>query len=219
MYSDELTTGGTMASIEKALQIAAVDAQVAAVQGTVALVGLAALLAAGVLAWLLSRQVLKPLVQLGGAARAMADGRPPAFPDSRVPEVAQHIVALRAMHAQLDQRFTDLVREREETATLIETMADGVVAADARGTIVTLNRAARRLLGYGPDDAFPALAELFHEKAARDLVATVLAGHEAEPQELERVGRTLLVTGRALPNGGGLLVIRDVTELGASRPC
>src|SRR2546422_787237 len=117
------------------------------------------------------------------------------------------------MNEQLDQRFTDLVREREETATLIETMADGVVAADARGAIVTLNSAARRLLGYGPDDPFPAFAELFHEKPARDLVATVLAGLEAEPHELERGGRTLLVTGRALPNGGGLLVIRDVTEL------
>jgi two-component system, OmpR family, phosphate regulon sensor histidine kinase PhoR len=190
-----------------------VEAQVGAVQRAVALAGLAALLAAGALAWLLSREVAKPLVQLGSAARAIADGRPPGFPDSLVPEVAQHIVALRAMHEQLDQRFTDLVREREETGTLIETMADGVVAADARGAIVTLNQAARRLLGYGPADPFPALAELFHEKAARDLVATVLAGQEAEPQELERGGRTLLVTGRALPNGGGLLVIRDVTDL------
>jgi two-component system, OmpR family, phosphate regulon sensor histidine kinase PhoR len=202
-----------LAVVRVSTTLAAVDAQVAVVQRSVALAGLAVLLAAGVLAWLFSREVLKPLVQLGGAARTIADGRPPTFPDSKVPEVAQHILALRAMHEQLDQRFADLVREREETATLIETMADGVVAADARGTIVTLNRAARRLLGYGPDDPFPALAELFHEKAARDLVATVLSGEEAEPQELERVGRTLLVTGRALPNGGGLLVIRDVTEL------
>ena len=202
-----------LAVVRVSTTLAAVDAQVGAVQSTVALAGLAALLAAGALAWLLSREVAKPLVQLGGAARAIADGGRPAFPDSSVPEVAQHIVALRAMHQQLDQRFTDLVREREETETLIETMADGVVAADARGTIVTLNRAARRLLGYGPDDPFPALAELFHEKAARDLVATVVAGYEAEPHELERGGRTLLVTGRALPNGGGLLVIRDVTDL------
>ena len=204
---------GGPAIVRVSTTLAAVDAQVEVVQRTVALAGLGAILATGALAWLLSKEVAKPLVQLGGAARAIADGRQPAFPDSSVPEVAQHIVALRAMHEQLDQRFTDLVREREETATLIETMADGVVAADARGTIVTLNRAARRLLGYGPDDPFPALAELFHEKAARDLVATVLAGHEAEPHELERGGRTLLVTGRALPNGGGLLVIRDVTDL------
>ncbi|HYR32284.1 MAG TPA: hypothetical protein VEO93_10205, partial [Gemmatimonadales bacterium] len=120
-----------LAVVRVSTTLAAVDAQVGAVQRTVALVGLAALLAAGLLAWLLSRGVAKPLVQLGGAARAIADGRSPAFPDSHVPEVAQHILALRAMHEQLDQRFADLVREREETATLIETMADGVVAADA----------------------------------------------------------------------------------------
>ena len=202
-----------LAVVRVSTTLAAVDAQVNAVQRAVALSGLLALLGAGVLAWLLAREVARPLVQLGGAARAIAEGQPPDFPDASVPEVAQHIVSLRAMHEQLDQRFTDLVREREETETLIETMADGVLAADARGTIVTLNRAARRLLGYGPGDPFPALAGLFHEKAARDLVAAVLAGDEAQARELERAGRTLLVTGRALPNGGALLVIRDVTEL------
>ena len=202
-----------LAVVRVSTTLAAVDAQVNAVQRAVALSGLLALLGAGALAWLLAREVARPLVQLGGAARAIAEGQPPDFPDASVPEVAQHIVSLRAMHEQLDQRFTDLVREREETETLIETMADGVLAADARGTIVTLNRAARRLLGYGPGDPFPALAGLFHEKAARDLVAAVLAGDEAQARELERAGRTLLVTGRALPNGGALLVIRDVTEL------
>jgi signal transduction histidine kinase len=190
-----------------------VDAQVGAVQRIVALAGLAALVAAGALARFLAHGVAMPLVQLAAAARAIADGRAPQFPETRLPEVAQHIVALRAMDAQLEQRFAELRREREESATLIETMADGVVAADARRGIVTLNHAARRLLGYGPDDAVPALAELFHEKAARALVEAVLAGADAEPRELERAGRALLVAGRALPNSGALLVIRDVTEL------
>ena len=202
-----------IAVVRVSTTLAAVDAQVQAVQRAVALAGLVAVLAAGVLAWIVSREVAKPLVALGDAARAIADGRPPAFPDARVPEVARHIMALRAMHRQLDQRFADLVREREETTTLIETMADGVVAADSSGRIVMLNRAARRLLGYGPDDPFPAPTELFHDKGARDLVAVVLEGREAAPRELERGGRALLVSGRALPNGGALLVIRDVTEL------
>ncbi|HYK83055.1 MAG TPA: ATP-binding protein [Gemmatimonadales bacterium] len=193
--------------------LAALDTQVGVVERAVALAGLAALLAAAALAWLLSREVAKPLEQLAAAARAIAAGQAPRFPDARVPDVAQHVVALRAMHAQLDQRFTELRREREETAALIETMADGVVAADARRGIVTLNHAARRLLGYAPQDAVPSLGELFHEKAARDLVDAVLAGEEVEPRELERGGRALLLAGRALPNGGALLVIRDVTEL------
>ncbi len=197
--------------------LAAVDAQVGAVQRTVALGGLgvlvATLLAAAALGWRVARDVTQPLAQLTTAARAIAEGQTPAFPAARVPEVAQHVAALRGMHRQLDQRFAEIVREREETATLIETMTEGVLAADARGAIVTLNGAARRLLGYGAGDRLPALAELFHEKAARDLVQTVLDGGEAEPRELERGARALLVTGRALPNGGVLLVIRDVTEL------
>jgi signal transduction histidine kinase len=206
-----------LAVVRVSTTLAAVDAQVGAGQRAVALAGLgvfvASLLAAGALSWRVSRDVTQPLAQLTTAARAIAEGQTPQFPDARVPDVAQHVAALRGMRRQLDQRFAELVREREETATLIETMTEGVLAADARGAIVTLNRAARRLLGYGTGDRLPALAELFHEKAARDLVQTVLDGGEAEPRELERGARALLVTGRALPNGGVLLVIRDVTEL------
>jgi len=213
MYVAVRAASPGLAAVRVSTTLAAVDARVGTVQRAVALAGLAALATAGALAWLLSREVAKPLTQLAAAAHAIAAGRAPTFPDSRVPEIAQHSVALRAMHEQLDQRFADLRREREETAALIETMADGVVAADARRGIVTLNHAARRLLGYGPDDAVPSLAELFHEKAPRELVAAVLDGREAEPSELERAGRSLLVAGRALPNGGALLVIRDVTEV------
>src|SRR5437870_11207293 len=92
-------------------------------------------------------------------------------------------------------------------------MSGGELAGGTRGAIVTPNRAARGLLGYGGDDPLRALAGLFHEKAARDLGETLRAGGDAEPHELERGGRALLVTGRALPNDGALLVIRDVTEL------
>src|SRR5439155_1445967 len=136
------------------------------------------------------------------------------FPDARVPEVAQHVVALRAMHEQLDGRFAELVREPEETAALIETMTNGVLAADTRGAIVTLNRAARWLLGYGADDPLPALAGLFHEKAARDLVETLLAGGDAEPHELERGGRALLATARATPGSNS----RSPPPPAAARP-
>jgi len=202
-----------LAVVRVSTTLAVVDAQVGGVERAVALAGLTALLATALLAWLLSREVARPLVQLAGAARAIAAGQPPAFPQSRAPEVAQHILALRAMHEELDQRFTELRREREETATLIETMADGVLAADARGTIVTLNTAARRLLGYGPADRLPPLAELFHDKPARELVDAILSGREVEPVDLALDNRALLIAGRALPNGGALLVLRDVTDL------
>ncbi|HYT84191.1 MAG TPA: ATP-binding protein [Gemmatimonadales bacterium] len=204
---------GELAAVRVSTTLAAVDARLHTVQGAVALAGLTALLAAAGLAWLLSRDVAKPLVQLADAARAIAQGRSPAFPDSTVPEVSRHISALHTMHQELDRRFAELRREREETATLIETMADGVLAADARGDIVTLNTAARRLLGYGAAEPLPPLAELFHDKSARDLVDAILAGRDAEPVDLALAGEARLLAGRALPNGGALLVVRDVTKL------
>jgi signal transduction histidine kinase len=117
------------------------------------------------------------------------------------------------MHQQLVQRFSDLKREREETHTLIEAMADGLLATDAAGNVATVNSAARRLLGRRQSEPLPPVTELFHDKRARELVRAALGGRELEQRELDLEGRALLVTSRPLPNGGALLMFRDVTEL------
>jgi len=106
-----------------------------------------------------------------------------------------------------------LRRQREESVTLIEAMSDGVIAAGPRGEIVSCNDAARRLLRRGPAEPLPPLAELFHDKAAREVVRQVLAGADLEQHALQLDGRQLLVTARPLPNGGTLLVLRDVSAL------
>jgi two-component system, OmpR family, phosphate regulon sensor histidine kinase PhoR len=90
---------------------------------------------------------------------------------------------------------------------------EGVIAADARGTIVTANGAARRLLGYDAGDELPALDQLFRAKAAREVVDAVLEGHSVPQRELDLAGQSVLLSGRALPQGGALLVLHDVTEL------
>jgi PAS domain S-box-containing protein len=201
-----------LAVVRLSTTLAAVDAEVWAVQRAVVATGLGALVAAAVLAWLLSRAVARPLEQLTDAARRIAAGAEPVFPDARVVEISEHILALRAMHDQLGERFADLVREREETRALIETMSEGVIAADASGAVVIANPAARRLLGYRLSDTPPPFDELFHEKALRDFARALLDGRELEPREVELDGRALLVSGRALPAGGALLVFHDVTE-------
>ena len=48
---------------------------------------------------------------------------------------------------------SELRREQAESAALVESMVEGVIAADERGRIVTANPAARRLLGYDPGEA------------------------------------------------------------------
>jgi two-component system, OmpR family, phosphate regulon sensor histidine kinase PhoR len=202
-----------LAIVRVSATLATIDAQIEAVQWAVLVAGGVAIGLAALLAWVGSRHYARPLVGLTQAAQAIAEERTPAFPDSRIPEIAQHTRALHAMHGQLQTRFSDLRAQREESAALVEAMADGVIATDARGTLLTCNGAARRLLRLDPANPPPPLAELFHEKEARTLVDDVLLGRDIGQRELRLADRSVVVTGRPLPEGGTLLVLRDMSEL------
>ena len=193
--------------------LAAVETPINAIQRPIWLAGAVAMALAALFAWVGSRHYAGQLLGLTRAAQAISDERAPAFPDSRIPEIAQHSRALRAMHGELGARFAALRREREESAALVEAMSDGVIASDARGAIRACNAAARRLLRIERATALPPLAELFHDKAARALVEEVRAGREVEQRELRIGDRAIVATARPLPDGGSLLVLRDISEL------
>jgi signal transduction histidine kinase len=172
-----------------------------------------ALLIGIILALVAARSVARPLTDISLAGRAIAEGTPPHFPHSGIPDIDGVVRSLREMHGQLEQRFAELKRERAESGALVEAMAEGVIAGDHRGRIVTANGAARRLLGYEPGEPLPALDQLFRVKAAREMVDGLLDGRQVVERELELDGQTVLLTGRPLPHGGALLVLHDVTDL------
>jgi PAS domain S-box-containing protein len=190
-----------------------VDDIVSRAQQAVAGAALLSLLIGSVLALAAGRSIARPLVEIGSAARAIADGAPPRFPRSGIPDIDRLIRALREMHRQLAERFADLRREQSESAALVESMVEGVIAADARGHIVTANSAARRILGYDPDESLPDFAELFRVKGAREVVDEVTQGRQVQDREVEMEDRTLLMNARPLPTGGSVLVLHDLTEL------
>jgi two-component system phosphate regulon sensor histidine kinase PhoR len=190
-----------------------VDEVVRRAQSAVAGAALLALLVGSLLALVAGRSIAQPLVTIGAAARAIAAGAPPRFPRSGIPDIDGLVQALRQMHQQLGDRFDELRREQAETAALVESMVEGVIASDERGRTVTANAAARRLLGYDVTDALPDLPELFRVKAAREVVDAVLQGQAVEDRELEIDERAILMNARPLPSGGAVLVIHDLTEL------
>ena len=202
-----------IAVVRVSVSLAAIDARIHVLQRAAVGTGLVMLIAAALVAWLLARALARPLIQIAEAARDFAAGRPAVLPDSRIPEIAQHVDALRAMHEELDDRFDALRREREESRTLLEALSDGVIAADARGAIVSCNAAARRLLDFRPGDPLPPLTELFHDQQHRTLIREVLEGLPVERREIDMGERTVLVSGRTLPDGGALLVMSDVTDM------
>jgi PAS domain S-box-containing protein len=190
-----------------------VDAVVRRAQRAVAGAALLSLLVGSLLALVAGRSIAQPLVMIGGAARAIAAGAPPRFPRSGIPDIDRLVQALRQMHQQLGDRFDELRREQTESAALVESMVEGVIAADERGHIVTANPAARRLLGYDRTEPLPDLPELFRVKAAREVVEAVLQGEPVRDRELEMDQSAFLMNARPLPSGGAVLVIHDLTEM------
>src|SRR5438067_1308802 len=202
-----------LAVVRVSTTLARLDAQVHGWQRAVAATGLVMLLMAALVAWLLAGLLARPLLRITAAARDIATGRAAEFPDVRVPELANHVDALRAMRHELERRFDDLRREREESRTLLESLSDGVLAADRRGTIVSINAAARRLLGYGTSEPLPPLTELFHDRQHRTLMREILAGGVVDRRELDFGDRSVVVSARPFEDGGTLLVLNDVTDV------
>jgi two-component system phosphate regulon sensor histidine kinase PhoR len=204
---------GGPGAIRVAASLSQVDEVVRRAEGAVAGSALLALLVGAVLALVAGRSIARPLTGITTAARAIAAGSPPRFPRSGIPDIDALVQALRQMHRQLADRFEELRREQAETAALVESMVEGVIAADERGRTVTANPAARRLLGYDQLDSLPDIAELFRAKAAREVVDAVLAGDPVQDREVELDGRSVLLNARPLPAGGAVLVMHDLTEL------
>jgi two-component system phosphate regulon sensor histidine kinase PhoR len=182
-------------------------------QGGVILAALLALLLGAVLAFVAGRAIARPLTVISNAAGSIAAGSAPRFPHSGIPDIEALVRALRQMHLQLTERFEALHREKSETALMVDSMAEGVVAADQRGRVVNANESARRLLGYDPGSHLPDLPQLFRAKAARSVVDAALRGETVRAAELEIDGMVLTLSARPLPDGGLILVMQDLTEI------
>lgn len=173
---------------------------------------LALLVGLGV-AIVLSRSVARPLTLLARSADAIASGAPPRFPKSGITEVDTLVRALRDMHRQQGERFDRLRAEEAQSAAVVESMVEGVIASDARGRITTANAAARQLLGYSPGDPLPDARALFRAREAREVVEAALDGAVEQSRTVELDGRTMLLNARALPGGGAVMVLHDLTDV------
>lgn len=193
--------------------LAEVDQAVAQVQRVLLLSGAFALALGLGLAVAAGRAIQRPLRRLADAAHDMAMGDPPEYPTSSVPELRHLAGTLRAMQQELGRRMGELKRERDESDALVESMAEGVLAADPEGNIVAANTAVRRLLAYRPGERLPNLREMFRQREMRELVDQILSGSTVLGRETELDGSTILLTGRSLPNGGAVLVLHDVSDL------
>jgi signal transduction histidine kinase len=178
----------------------------------VLMASLIALAGAIVLAVLFSRRVSRPIVELRDVARSIAAGdlsrRPSLSADGEVGDLA---ASVGRMTDELRERMQAMTDEDGRLVAIIESLDEAIVAVDARGDVVRMNEAARRLFGSTRALPYP-VADLVLAPALRHALTAAMRGVRSDGIETTAGDRTLALTSSPLPAGGAVLAVVDLTE-------
>ncbi len=190
-----------------------IERAVADMQRTIALTGLLAVLLALASAYALSRAFTRPLVALADRAGRLAQGDfHSKVPLGRVVELRDLATAFNRLTEELQTRMTELEHERDEMQTLIDCMAEGVIALTDDARVLRVNRAARRMLGLGEVTVLTPIASVIRDEVLRTALEEAV-DREQQSAEIVLRGRHVLLASRMLDAGGAVTTLLDISEL------
>ena len=214
LYAAQLTS---LNGAPVVLRIAALQTDIAravsGVQRTIFLAGIIATLFSLVAAYVISIALTRPLVLLAKRAREFSRGDYAArVQDAKVTELQDVADAFNTLTDELQARLSELGHEREEMQTLIDCMAEGVIALSADAKVLRMNRSARALLELPDTLDFAPVDSIVRDHKLRSILedAVIRPGNS---EEVEVNGRHLLVSSRALDPGGAVTTLLDISEI------
>lgn len=159
---------------------------------------LAALVFSGILSFIVSRNITKPINEIDTE-------KPEKAP---YPELAPLTDKLSAQHETIQKQLRDAQRSKEEFRLITENMSEGFVVTDTKTSVLTYNTAASRILGI-EKDAGSVLTEFC------DVAEKAVKGSPAESEI--RIGEKIyrLIANPVFDESkiiGAVIVILDVTE-------
>jgi two-component system, OmpR family, phosphate regulon sensor histidine kinase PhoR len=206
-----------------ALSVAVIDQALHRVYAEVGLGSLLILFLAIGLSLLLSRRITRPLEEMRRGAERFARGDLSLkLPKPEVEELISLAEALNHMAGQLDDRISAILRQRQEQEAVLASMVEGVMAVDSRARIISLNRAAAKLLEVEPARVEQrSITEVVRNPDLQWFITRALGATEPIEGEIVLAGdqaRILQAHGATLrdPYGkalGVLIVMHDVTRL------
>ena len=208
-----ITLDGSSVIMRIAARQTDIERTVSGVQRTVALTGLLAMLFALAAAYMISIALTKPLVLLAQRARQFSKGDYTLrVPDTKVTELQDVADAFNLLTDELQSRLTELGHEREEMQTLIDCMAEGVIALSEDARVIRMNRSARALLELLDTPAFAPVNSVVSDNKLRSILEDSVI-RPGNSDEVEVNGRHLLVSSRALDPGGAVTTLLDISEI------
>src|SRR5437899_4829117 len=130
-----------------------------------------------------------------------------------VDEIGQVASALDKTTRGVEESYARVQNSQRELETLLNSMQDAVIAVDVDGRVQWANRGMDRLLLRTPRLNAPLIDSVRDpdflaaiQEAARDQIVTSARSNTIAP------GRIFDVTAAPMPGGGGVAVLRDLTE-------
>ena len=172
----------------------------------VLIIALLAVVLALLLAYRLSKKIVTPLNRLNLDA---------PLSNEVYEELSPLLKRMDAQQKQLKHQSEELKRKREEFETATENMSEGLIILNEKGVILSLNRAATKMLGLSEDSVGK---DIFSEKTSVNLkepTQIALSGKNKEEVFALRDGNCQLLANPVSTDGkvtGAALLVLDVTE-------
>jgi len=178
--------------------------------GVGGLIALGMVVALGGIDGPLRRSVTELEEGVAAATAGDADALPPM--DLLAPELAGLGAGVQRLLDEVRSRTREVARERDELLSIVDSIAEGVVALTEDARILRMNRAAVELLEITRPAPFAPIGTLVRHPQLRDHLeeAVVLP---LPPREFAVGERNLLVSPHLLDAGGAVVTFLDVTEL------
>ncbi|HCE44329.1 MAG TPA: PAS domain-containing sensor histidine kinase [Lentisphaeria bacterium] len=174
------------------------------------------------IAVLVSRRISRPILELDRGAANFAKGNfSKKLVVSEIDEIGELAGSMNYMADELNRRMREILEQHSRLDGILSSMVEGVVAVDAEGRLISMNRSAIALLKTQGAYEGKLFHEMIRNAALQGFIDAVLAEKKTIEKELsffDEEHRHLYVRGTVLhnPEGGcigALLVMNDITRL------
>ena len=216
-----VSEGEVTGIVRAALPLTTVAANVSHVTRTIILATVIIAGLAVLAAWVITRTMTRPIRELTRATRGISTGQlGQKITVTTKDEIGRLGQAFNDMSASLKTTVDTISTEKAKLASILGSMADGVIMTDANGDIVLANRAAGELFGFKEETAAgkPVIEVVRDHEVDEILRLCIKTGKEQATQFESGIARRFLRAiavplrnqGRA---SGALILLQDLTEL------
>lgn len=181
-----------------------------------------ALLLTIVLAYVLARSITGPINKLTHTVEKLSQGEATVNVDVKSDdEIGQLAFMFNNLRSELDATMLAMTNEKNKLGTILEYMADGLIAIDLDGHILHINPAAVSMLGILPDTDFSKIAyDMLLGNVSKELSLEHIKKNCIEGNEntiFEQNGKIFAVQYDYFKNEEGnnvglIILIQDITE-------